>query len=293
MLKSMTGFGKTDFKTGNKNIQVEIRSLNSKSLDISLKIPTLYREKESDIRNIISNLLQRGKVDFGIFIEIEDLTESAAINNEVVKAYYTRFVSLASEIGITTPEPMQLFILALRMPDSTKTSGEKLNETEWNTILKGINEAIDKVNAFRVQEGKILEEDLKIRIKLILDLLQKVDPFEKSRIVKYKERIHKQLTENLQSNDYDKNRFEQELIYYIEKLDITEEKVRLKNHCDYFIEMMYVNDSSGKKLGFIAQEIGREINTLGSKANDFEIQKLVVQMKDELEKIKEQLMNIL
>jgi uncharacterized protein (TIGR00255 family) len=293
MLKSMTGFGKTELTAGNKKIQVEIRSLNSKSLDINLRTPAVYREKENEIRSIISTSLQRGKVDIAISLEHVETQDIAGLNHEVVKAYYREIETLSNELNIEKSDRAQFLMAAMRMPDSTRTPAEKTDDNEWNNLVKGILETIQKVNDFRKQEGKIIEDDLKGRINVILDLLKLVEPFEKARIDKYRERIHKQLVENFQNQDYDKNRFEQELIYYIEKIDITEEKVRLKNHCGYFIEMMHEGDSPGKKLGFITQEIGREINTLGSKANDYEIQKIVVQMKDELEKIKEQLMNVL
>ena len=293
MLKSMTGFGKTELTTGTRKMQVEIRSLNSNSLDMNLRTPSAYREKESEIRNIISTSLQRGKVDIVISLEHSEAQDTIGLNHEAVKAYYMEIESLANELKVEMTDRVQLLLSAMRMPDSTKTPAEKTDENEWNNLVKGILETIQKVNDFRKQEGKIIEDDLKGRINVILDLLKLVEPLEKSRVDKYRERIHKQLIESFQNQDYDKNRFEQELIYYIEKIDITEEKVRLKNHCDYFIEMMKESDSPGKKLGFITQEIGREINTLGSKANDYEIQKIVVQMKDELEKIKEQLMNVL
>jgi uncharacterized protein (TIGR00255 family) len=293
MLRSMTGFGKVDVNTGTKKVQIEIRTLNSKSLDLNLKIPALYREKENEIRNIIGNSLQRGKVDLSISIELIGIAETPLINREVVKDYFNQFSSLASEIGIKISDPVQIYLSALRMPESLKSSSEKPDEEELSKILNGITETLGQVNEFRIQEGKILEKDLKNRIQLINKLLTQVDVFEKIRIEKIRDRIQKQLTEALNNQEYDKNRLEQELIYYIEKLDITEEKVRLKNHCDYFMEIMHEEIAPGKKLGFVSQEIGREINTLGSKANDSEIQKIVVEMKDELEKIKEQLMNVL
>lgn len=293
MLKSMTGFGKSEFLAGNKKFQAEIRSLNSKNLDVNLKIPQSCREKESEIRNLISTGLQRGKVDFILTMEQMGLKESGNLDRDTIKSYFLEFKSLAEELNIKNFDESQFLISALRMPDSTLASVEKPDETEWNQIEAGIRQAIDKLNEFRSQEGKMMESDLISRIQIILQLLDQVEPFEKNRIEKFRERIQKQLSENLQNQDYDKNRLEQELIYYIERLDITEEKVRLKNHCNYFIEMIGEVDAPGKKLGFISQEIGREINTLGSKANDTGIQKIVVQMKDELEKVKEQLMNVL
>ncbi len=293
MLKSMTGFGKSEFSAGNKNFQAEIRSLNSKSLDINLKIPQTYREKESVIRNLLSTGLLRGKVDFVLTPEQTGIKDTGIVNRDTVKTYFNEFKNLAEELNIKNPDESQFLISALRMPDATTTSSEKTDENEWLRIEAGIREAIDKLNEFRTQEGKMIESDLKGRIHIIMQLIAQVEPFEKNRVEKFREKIQKQLAENLQNQDYDKNRLEQELIYYIEKLDITEEKVRLKNHCNYFIEMFDETEAPGKKLGFIAQEIGREINTLGSKANDSGIQKIVVQMKDELEKVKEQLMNVL
>ncbi len=294
MLKSMTGFGKTDFPIGNKLMQVEIRSLNNKNFDISLKIPSFCRDKESEIRTILGNLLQRGKVDIIISFDTTMFQEIPFINTESVKANYAQLKALAGELGINlSGQSMELFLSAIKMSDTFQTASDKLNENEWSLILQKIHEAAGQLNSFRIHEGKVLENDLTARVRLILDLLKTIVPFEKARIDRFREKIDKQLIENFQNCNYDKNRFEQELIYYIEKLDITEEKIRLEKHCEYFIEMMNKSDSSGKKLGFIAQEIGREINTLGAKANDFEIQKMVVQMKDELEKIKEQLMNVL
>jgi len=293
MLKSMTGFGKSEFSAGNKKFQAEIRSLNSKNLDINLKIPLAYREKESEIRNLLSTGLQRGKVDFVLSPELTGIKDTGIINRDIVKTYFIEFKSLAEELNIKNPDESQFLISALRMPDVTITSTEKTDENEWLRIEAGIREAVDKLNEFRTREGKMIESDLKGRIHIIMQLLEQVEPFEKNRVEKFREKIQKQLTENLQNQDYDKNRLEQELIYYIEKLDITEEKVRLKNHCNYFIEMLGETEAPGKKMGFISQEIGREINTLGSKANDTGIQKIVVLMKDELEKVKEQLMNVL
>lgn len=289
----MTGFGKASVEAGLKKLMIEIRSLNSKGMDINLKVPSSFREWENEIRNLMSLSLIRGKVDLSISQEYGEASELPIINKEAVRNYYDQMKSVATEIGLSTDDSMQLYLAALRLPETTKSSHEHPTENEWTDLQNGLRQALDQVNDFRNLEGKKLEEDIHSRILLILDKLKQTGDFEKERIIKLRERIGKQLSESKLNQEHDKNRFEQELIYYLEKLDITEEKVRLKKHCEYFIETMKETESTGKKLGFIAQEIGREINTLGSKANDFEIQKLVVQMKDELEKIREQLMNVL
>lgn len=290
MLKSMTGFGHSVFENNQKRVYIEIKTLNSKQLDLNIKIPVLYREKEIALRNVISQRIQRGKTDVVFFTEIKSSELSSIINEEMVKQYFMQLEKIRVESGIENfPDPLSII---LRMPDVIKNSKEELCEEEWEKIESSFNLAIDELDTFRVQEGKMIEKEFITRIEYILKLLASVEKFEKLRISVIKSRIQKSFTELLNESDFDKNRFEQELLYYIEKMDISEEKARLKNHCEYFIKSMK-EDASGKKLGFIAQEIGREINTLGSKANDSEIQKIVVQMKDELEKIKEQLMNVL
>jgi uncharacterized protein (TIGR00255 family) len=293
MLRSMTGFGKASVEAGQKKLSIEIRSLNSRGMDINLKVPSTFREWENDIRNLLSVSLVRGKVDLSITQESGETSELPVISKEAVRNYYDQMNLIATELGVSTKDSMHLYLAALKMPDTTKSAREHPTEEEWEALQNGLRQALDQVSDFRKLEGEKLEEDIDSRILLILDKLKQTSDFEKERIRKIRERIGKQLSESSLSQEPDKNRFEQELIYYLEKLDITEEKVRLKKHCEYFLETMKETESPGKKLGFIAQEIGREINTLGSKANDFEIQKLVVQMKDELEKIREQLMNVL
>lgn len=286
MILSMTGYGKAVAECSDKKITIEIRSLNSKSLDLNTRLPFLYKVKELDIRKLLSEKLQRGKVDFSVNTEATADNKAQQINPEIIKAYINEFKVIIPEA--TDPE---LLAIVMRLPDVMAFTCKELDEEEWNIFLKVLNEAIENLNQFRLAEGKVLEQDFIQRIGKIKELLVQVEPFEKERIQTLKERFTKNLEEL--SSEYDQNRFEQELIYYLEKLDITEEKVRLKNHCDYFLENLNSNESEGKKLGFICQEIGREINTLGSKSNHSEMQKIVVQMKDELEKVKEQVLNIL
>lgn len=286
MIQSMTGYGKAVAECSDKKITIEIRSLNSKTLDLNARLPYLYKEKELDIRKILSEKLQRGKVDFSVNTEATADNKTQQINPEIIKSYIGEFKQIVPEA--TDPE---LLAIVMRLPDVMAFTCKELEEDEWNIFVKLLNEAIKNLNEFRLAEGKVLEQDFIQRIEKIKDLLVQVEPFEKERIQTLKERFTKNLEEL--SSDYDLNRFEQELIYYLEKLDITEEKVRLKNHCEYFLENLRSNESEGKKLGFICQEIGREINTLGSKSNHSEMQKIVVQMKDELEKVKEQVLNIL
>ena len=291
MIKSMTGFGKAECELKDRKVIIEIKSLNSKNLDIYAKIPGMYREKELEIRNIISKKLQRGKVEFVLYYEITDDNRATTINSGVVKNYIDQLKSVADDLNIETSE--QLLQIAIRLPDTLNTERDKIDENDWKIISHTIINALDKLDEFRIQEGKYLKEDIEQRIKIIDDKKDEITPFEIARTEKIKEKLKVSLNKNVDEQDYDKNRFEQELIYYLEKLDITEEKVRLTNHCNYFLEMLDEPESNGKKLGFISQEIGREINTIGSKANDSDIQKRVVLMKDELEKIKEQMLNIL
>lgn len=287
----MTGFGKAECELKDRKVIIEIKSLNSKNLDIYAKIPGMYREKELEIRNIISKKLQRGKVEFVLYYEITDDNRATTINSGVVKNYIDQLKSVADDLNIETSE--QLLQIAIRLPDTLNTERDKIDENDWKIISHTIINALDKLDEFRIQEGKYLKEDIEQRIKIIDDKKDEITPFEIARTEKIKEKLKVSLNKNVDEQDYDKNRFEQELIYYLEKLDITEEKVRLTNHCNYFLEMLDEPESNGKKLGFISQEIGREINTIGSKANDSDIQKRVVLMKDELEKIKEQMLNIL
>ncbi|NVO01740.1 MAG: YicC family protein [Bacteroidetes bacterium] len=290
MVKSMTGFGKANCEFQNKKITVEVKSLNSKQFDWNGKLPNVYKEKELEIRAIANRLLERGKVELYISIENTTIAKTYVINKDLIKSYFAEVKELSYELGVTKTD--ELLSVILKFPEALISEKDDLVEDEWETIIKTIEDAILSVDFFRKNEGAILAEDFKQRISLILGHLATIETFEKERLEIIKERILSGLSKILDENKIDKNRMEQELIYYIEKIDFTEEKVRLRKHCDYFIDTMN-EPSSGKKLGFVCQEIGREINTLGSKANDADIQQIVVQMKDELEKIKEQLMNIL
>ncbi len=292
MLQSMTGFGKAIKDIENKKITVEIRTLNSKQADIVAKIPALYREKEMELRNLLTQSLKRGKIELNFWIEENENTGSVVLNKAVISNYYTQLQETATFLNRNI-EKENILEIIMRMPEVLKTEVKELDEKEWAQILKTVDEALIEIKKFRSQEGKVLQDDFEKRIATIERLLLNIEPFEKERIEKVKERIKQHFQDNLKDIETDKNRFEQELIYYLEKFDITEEKVRLKNHCSYFIQTMNENESQGKKLGFISQEIGREINTIGSKANHSEVQKIVVQMKDELEKIKEQVLNVL
>ena len=292
MIQSMTGYGKATAELSDKKINVEIKSLNSKAMDLSTSIAPLYREKEIEIRNEIAKALERGKVDFSLWIDKKDACELITpINQDVVVAYYERIRTISETTGIPAPEDW--FSTLLRMPDvMTKNDIQELSEEEWKAVHATVLQAIQNLVDFRIQEGAALEKKFREKISNIAKLLTSVDPYEKERVEKIKERITDALEKTI-SVDYDKNRLEQELIYYIEKLDINEEKQRLSNHLKYFINTMEDGSGQGKKLGFIAQEMGREINTLGSKSNHAEMQKIVVQMKDELEQIKEQVLNVM
>lgn len=292
MIQSMTGYGKATAELSDKKINVEIKSLNSKAMDLSTRIAPLYREKEIKIRNEIAKALERGKVDFSLWIDKKDACELITpINQDVVVAYYERIRTISETTGIPAPEDW--FSTLLRMPDvMTKNDIQELSEEEWKAVHATVLQAIQNLVDFRIQEGAALEKKFREKISNIAKLLTSVDPYEKERVEKIKERITDALEKTI-SVDYDKNRLEQELIYYIEKLDINEEKQRLSNHLKYFINTMEDGSGQGKKLGFIAQEMGREINTLGSKSNHAEMQKIVVQMKDELEQIKEQVLNVM
>lgn len=281
----MTGYGKTVLQLPTKKITIELKSLNSKNLDLNIRIPAYYREKELYIRKKLATALVRGKVDFSVFIENNGVELSSKINENVVKEYMNQLRKIVDS------NEVELLKMAVKLPDSLKTEREELDEKEWAQINVAIENTIDEITTYRIDEGKVLLEDFVLRISIIEDLLEKVVEIDPKRIEQVKEKLRKSIAE-LETN-IDQNRFEQELIYYIEKLDITEEKVRLKNHLDYFKKALKSDDSNGKKLGFITQEIGREINTIGSKSNFAPMQKLVVQMKDELEKIKEQNLNVL
>ena len=292
MILSMTGYGKAVVAYKEKKINVEVKSLNSKSLDLSARIAPLYREKEMEIRRLLAQKLERGKVDFSLWVEKESTVDATPINTALVENYYKQIKAISASTGI--PEPEDWFTTLLRLPDvTTKTEVEVLDEEEWEAAQKAINEAIDKLTDFRKQEGAALQKKFTEKIDNIANLLKSIEPFEKSRVPKIRERIIDGL-KLIPEVDYDKNRLEQELIYYIEKLDINEEKQRLTNHLKYFHETMKESGHGiGKKLGFIAQEMGREINTTGSKSNQAEMQNIVVKMKDELEQIKEQVLNAL
>ena len=291
MIQSMTGYGKSVVVYNEKKINVEIKSLNSKSLDISTRIAPLYREKEMEIRQMISSALLRGKVDFSIWIEKEASTDATPVNSAIVENYYRQLKDIADRTGI--PEPQDWFLTLMRMPDvTTKTEAEVLSDDEWEMAQKAIQEAMDQLVEFRKQEGEALFHKFEEKIDNISALLESIEPYEKARVEKIRARIIEGL-KSLPEVEYDKGRLEQELIYYIEKLDISEEKQRLTNHLSYFRETMNEEGAQGKKLSFIAQEMGREINTTGSKSNLAEMQNIVVMMKDELEQIKEQVLNAL
>lgn len=287
----MTGYGKSTGIVNQKKVQVEIKSLNSKNLDANLRMPSIYREKELSIRNSLLQKLFRGKVDFSLFVEIPDNLKAQQINHEAVLNYYNQLKEISYAVDL--PANNNLLELAVKMPDTIIVEREELDKSEWQEIENIISNAIENLIQFRRQEGESLNAELKSRIENIIKLLSLVEPFEKERIIKVRERIEKNLQDHLSGTNIDENRLEQEMVFYLEKLDVTEEKVRLNNHCKYFVEVLENEFNQGKKLGFIAQEIGREINTLGSKANHQEIQKIVVQMKDELEKLKEQILNTL
>jgi uncharacterized protein (TIGR00255 family) len=281
----MTGYGKSVIQFPAKKISIEIKSLNSKNLDVYVRMPSIYREKELDVRKVIGSKLERGKIDFSLYLEITGEETSTQINKAVLRNYIDQLKA------VTDGEEIEHLKIAMRLPDVMTTEREEIDEEEWKTIKLEIMTTLDKIREYRSDEGKVLEKDFRNRIKNINGLLEAISAMDPERIAAVRERLERSITELKEK--VDENRFEQELIYYIEKFDITEEKVRLNNHLDYFIKALNSDDSNGKKLGFICQEIGREINTIGSKANFAPMQKLVVQMKDELEKIKEQLLNIL
>ena len=287
----MTGFGKTSAEISGKKVTIEIRSLNSKSLDLNTRLPWLYREKETEIRNIINQKLDRGKIDLTISFDVLDIENVPVINNDVVKTYYEQIKDIAGELDIKSDE--QILSTILRLPDVFKTEKPDLSEEEWQMIKEKIIESAEQLDNFRIEEGSSIESDMKGCTNRILTLLTEIENFEEERITRIRNRLNNLLEENIATENIDKNRFEQELIFYLEKIDINEEKVRLKKHCDYFLEKTNTDPPNGKILNFITQEIGREINTIGSKANDASIQKIVVMMKDELEKIKEHILNVL
>lgn len=288
MIHSMTGFGKAEVVLEDKKVTIEIKSLNSKQADINTRISSLYREKELELRKLITSEVKRGKIDFSLYSENIGTTSNVQINKELIESYYKQLTDLSFAGGMN----LDFLQVVMRMPDVLVNQKTELDASEWNTIMEGVKQAISKFTDFREQEGSAMAEDLTARVQFIKNELTKVENFESERIEKVKGRLKENL-EKLEEANVDQNRFEQEIIYYLEKFDVTEEKVRLANHCDYFLKTMDLDAGQGKKLGFICQEMGREINTLGSKANHQEIQKIVVDMKDNLEKIKEQVLNVL
>lgn len=290
MIQSMTGFGKATAELLNKKITVEIKSLNSKQLDLSVRIPSIYKEHELNIRSLIAQRLERGKVDFAIYIENTGKETTSQINQNILESYYKQIKDSSEKLGIEVPSDW--FQVLLRLPDVLKYEVQEADESEWKEVSETINKALDQLIDFRKQEGLMLKKLFEQKIENIGSLQSQIEEYEGERIEKVKTRITEAL-EKIENFDYDKNRFEQEMIYYIEKLDINEEKSRLTNHLKYFIETINSGTGQGKKLGFITQEIGREINTMGSKSNHAQMQQIVVQMKDELEQIKEQVLNVL
>jgi len=289
MLLSMTGYGRASLDYNDKVITAEIRSLNSKYTDIRLKLPQNYREKEAELRKIITDRSERGKIDFTLEIMSPHGDEEYSLNVPLFKKYHAELSKLSNELGIHEGDMLQSI---LRLPNVVATGNQVIDDEEWTSILKTINEAFDKFNQFREAEGQAMEEDLRLRINTIENLLSQIDPFEAERVTKLRQRLYQNLEEYLGKENIDENRFEQEIMFYLEKIDITEEKVRLSQHCKYFIEELDKDISiKGRKLSFISQEIGREINTMGAKAYSHDIQRVVVGMKDELEKIKEQIAN--
>lgn len=286
MIQSMTGFGKATLQLPTKKITIEVKSLNSKGLDLNVRMPSLYREMELGLRNLIASKLERGKIDFSIYIESTAEQTSTRVNVPIVKAYINQLLEVYPDADTT-----ELMKMAVRMPDTMKVEREEIDESEWATIQTVIEEALQNILNFRKDEGESLEKEFQLRIANIRQFMNEALALDPERVQAIKERLQTAIAE-LQVN-VDENRFEQELIYYLEKLDITEEKVRLTNHLDYFLNTIKGTEANGRKLGFITQEMGREINTMGSKSNHAQMQKLVVQMKDELEKIKEQVLNVL
>ncbi|MCS5663659.1 MAG: YicC family protein [Flavobacteriales bacterium] len=289
MIQSMTGFGRATLILPQKKITVEVKSLNSKQVDINIRIPSFYKEKELQVRSFLSSTLRRGKIELSIFVENTGTDSQHRINKDLVDVY----MNSLQEFGNEKVAAGELLSIAMRLPDAMKVEREEIDAEEWKAVIGVVEKAVEALIDYRKAEGLSLENDIKKQITAINSLHNEVPKYEEERVNTIKERISTKLTDVLQSVDFDRDRLEQEMIYFIEKLDISEEKVRLKNHCAYFIETMDSKESNGKKLGFISQELGREINTMGSKANHTEIQKLVVQMKDALEKIKEQVLNVL
>lgn len=291
MIKSMTGFGKAEFEVNNKKFILELKALNSKQIDINARIPSVYREKEIEIRKELAEKLVRGKVDLTIYVENHGEESNSKINEPILKGYFESLKKINNELGLPTDQMTMQAIL--RLPDVVKTEYETLDEEEWQVILEHLRKALDDIDTFRIAEGKALEADIIANTESIKNLLQQITPFEEQRMETVKNRLTENLGKLNLNGNVDENRFEQELVYYLDKMDMNEEKVRLENHCNYFVETLALPEPGGKKLAFISQEMGREINTLGSKAYESNIQRIVVQMKDHLERIKEQLLNVL
>jgi uncharacterized protein (TIGR00255 family) len=287
----MTGYGKATGEYRNKKITMEIRSLNSRQTDITSKVSCAYKEKELDIRNEVAQCLERGKIEFSLLVDNTDRDFPNLVNKNLVIAYFAQIQEIADEMQMKVP--LNILDAILRLPDALRADNPELDQTEWREAHKVVKQAIDTLQQFRLQEGQMLDKVFRLKISNIEKLLEQIAPHEQERIDKVRERLENGLESLSESINYDKNRFEQEMIFYIDKLDINEEKSRLHNHLNYFLETLEEENSQGKKLGFIVQEMGREINTIGSKANHIEIQKIVVMMKDELEQIKEQILNVL
>ncbi|OFY58836.1 MAG: YicC family protein [Bacteroidetes bacterium RBG_13_46_8] len=287
----MTGFGKASAELNDKVIHIEVRALNSKQLDLYTRLPNSYREKDFEFRNELANRLKRGKIELTLTLDYKDEEQPVQLNANIIKSYYKQLTAITRELGNDVGEPLMPVIM--RLPEVFNSTKEQYNEEEWERIKKALDQAISELDSFRIQEGNTLREDMLNRVAFIEGFLDQIVPYEKERTELLKGKLANNLQELFSPNEYDRNRLEQEMIYYLEKFDITEEKIRLQNHCAYFREVADEEEAVGKKLAFVAQEIGREINTIGSKANHSSIQRLVVLMKDELEKIKEQLMNVL
>ncbi|MFN8155383.1 MAG: YicC/YloC family endoribonuclease [Bacteroidia bacterium] len=290
MVRSMTGYGNAKGLVGGQGVTVEIRSLNSKFLELNVRMPMQFRDRELELRADLGKQLERGKADLNISFDNNDLAKRSSVNKEIFNAYFEELTSLGKEYHLSD---VNLMDIILRMPAVMNADKAESDETQWKELKALIGEAIKKFNQFRDNEGAVLGKDTTDRVTVILNSIPKLEEFEQVRVENIRQRIMRSITELQEQSNIDHNRFEQELIYYIEKLDISEEKVRLRSHCDYFMQTLNSVDGNGKKLGFIAQEIGREINTIGAKANDAQMQRIVVEMKDELEKLKEQLANVL
>jgi uncharacterized protein (TIGR00255 family) len=290
MLKSMTGYGSAKGTVGTQSVTVEIRSLNSKYLELNVRLPLQFRDKELEIRADVGKLLERGKADLNVSIDNNELAKRSTVNKEIFLAYYEDLKSLATETGMSDDNMLDAI---LKLPAVLNSEKSEMDEAQWKQLKALIQSAVEQFNLFRSNEGNVLEQDVTQRLNAIENAVPQLEQYEQARIESVRARLHKSVNELKDQLNIDTNRFEQELIYYIEKLDISEEKVRLKSHCDYFLQTMNSKEANGKKLGFITQEIGREINTIGSKANDANMQRIVVEMKDELEKLKEQLANVL